>query len=137
MSRRMDFYVAIICYVLNVMTSGNVPTHDCETMTSGNVPTHDCETMTSGNVPTHDCERYEGVEVNKSVMSPLARVSRAKFHWGIAFATGLKRYTDPVTKLRLKHTNLKEMTMISKDGEISKFPGYHSSEEEEPTEQPR
>ncbi|GJR75749.1 putative reverse transcriptase domain-containing protein [Tanacetum coccineum] len=31
----------------------------------------------------------------------------------------------------------KEMTMISKDGEISKFPGYHSSEEEEPTEQPR
>ncbi|GJY20224.1 putative reverse transcriptase domain-containing protein, partial [Tanacetum coccineum] len=27
--------------------------------------------------------------------------------------------------------------MISKDGEISKFPGYHSSKEEEPTEQPR
>ncbi|GKG40492.1 hypothetical protein Tco_0467269 [Tanacetum coccineum] len=27
--------------------------------------------------------------------------------------------------------------MISKDGEISKFPGYHSSEEEESTEQPR
>ncbi|GJR14769.1 retrovirus-related pol polyprotein from transposon TNT 1-94 [Tanacetum coccineum] len=72
-------YVAIICYVLNVMTSGNVPTDDCEMMTSGNVPTrdcemmtlgnvptHDCETMNSGNVPTHDCERYEGVEVNKS-----------------------------------------------------------------------
>ncbi|GJV00244.1 hypothetical protein Tco_1329514 [Tanacetum coccineum] len=33
------------------------------------------------------------------------RASRAKFHWGIAFATGLKRYTDPVTKLRMKHTN--------------------------------
>ncbi|GJY40327.1 putative reverse transcriptase domain-containing protein [Tanacetum coccineum] len=30
------------------------------------------------------------------------------------------------------------MTMISKDGEISKFPGYHSSEEEEePSEQPK
>ncbi|GJZ42973.1 putative reverse transcriptase domain-containing protein [Tanacetum coccineum] len=29
------------------------------------------------------------------------------------------------------------MTMISKDGTISKFPEYHSSEEEKPTEQPR
>ncbi|GKC60999.1 hypothetical protein Tco_1088597 [Tanacetum coccineum] len=29
------------------------------------------------------------------------------------------------------------MMMISKDGTISKFPEYHSSEEEEPTEQPR
>ncbi|GKD13173.1 hypothetical protein Tco_1197580 [Tanacetum coccineum] len=31
----------------------------------------------------------------------------------------------------------REMTMISKDGKIYKFPEYHSSEEEEPTEQPR
>ncbi|GJY14413.1 hypothetical protein Tco_0384835 [Tanacetum coccineum] len=31
----------------------------------------------------------------------------------------------------------REMTMISKDGEISKFHEYHSSKEEEPTEQPR
>ncbi|GJW52217.1 putative reverse transcriptase domain-containing protein [Tanacetum coccineum] len=31
----------------------------------------------------------------------------------------------------------REMTMISKDGTISKFPECHSSEEEEPTEQPR
>ncbi|GJZ16827.1 reverse transcriptase domain-containing protein [Tanacetum coccineum] len=31
--------------------------------------------------------------------------SRAKFHWGITFATGLKRYTDPVTNLRMKHMN--------------------------------
>ncbi|GJW28469.1 hypothetical protein Tco_0045344 [Tanacetum coccineum] len=29
------------------------------------------------------------------------------------------------------------MTMISKEGTISKFHEYHSSEEEEPTEQPR
>ncbi|GJU22467.1 reverse transcriptase domain-containing protein [Tanacetum coccineum] len=100
-------------------------------------------------------------------MSPPARTSRAKYHWGIAFATRLKRFTDPVTKLRMKHTNrrvripkglyprrieakmtkkqvggkwilVREMTMISKDGEISKFPGYHSSEEEEePSEQPK
>ncbi|GKA68947.1 hypothetical protein Tco_0775011 [Tanacetum coccineum] len=85
---------------------------------------------------------------------------------GIAFATGLKRYTDPVTKLRMKHTNCRvripkglyprrieskltkkqvggewiierETTMISKDGTISKFPEYHSFEEEEPTKQPR
>ncbi|GKA55267.1 putative reverse transcriptase domain-containing protein [Tanacetum coccineum] len=33
---------------------------------------------------------------------------------------------------------VREMTMISKDGEISKFLGYHSSkEEEEPSEQPK
>ncbi|GJZ82807.1 hypothetical protein Tco_0647980 [Tanacetum coccineum] len=98
-------------------------------------------------------------------MSPLARASRDKFHWGTTFATLLKRYTDPVTKLRMKHTNRRvqilkglypyrieakltkkqvggkwilvmEMTMISKDGEISKFPGYHSSKEE-PTKKPR
>nr|GFC31622.1 hypothetical protein [Tanacetum cinerariifolium] len=31
----------------------------------------------------------------------------------------------------------REMTMISKDGTISRFPRYHSSEEEEPTEQSR
>ncbi|GJZ77861.1 hypothetical protein Tco_0642533 [Tanacetum coccineum] len=106
---------------------------------------------------------------DKLVSEPLVienSCSRAKFHWGISFATGLKRYTDPVTKLRMKHMNHKvripkglyprrieekltkkqvggewiierEMTMISKDGEISKFPEYHSSKEEEPTEQPR
>ncbi|GJZ71824.1 putative reverse transcriptase domain-containing protein [Tanacetum coccineum] len=99
-------------------------------------------------------------------MSPQARASRAKFHWRIAFATGRKRFTDPDTKLRMKHTNRKvripkglypyrieekltkkqvggewiierDMTMISKDGTISKFPEYHLFEEEEPTKQPR
>ncbi|GKA78113.1 putative ribonuclease H-like domain-containing protein [Tanacetum coccineum] len=93
-------------------------------------------------------------------MSPPAHASRAKYHWGIAFATGLKGFNDPVMKLRMKHTNhrvripkglyprrieakmtkkqvggkwilVREMTMISKDGEISKFPRYHSSKEEE------
>ncbi|GJZ27052.1 putative reverse transcriptase domain-containing protein [Tanacetum coccineum] len=77
-----------------------------------------------------------------------------KYRWGTAFATRLKHFTDPVTKLRMKHTNsrfripkglyprqieakltkkqvggkwilVKETTMISKDGEISKFLGYH------------
>ncbi|GJY25634.1 hypothetical protein Tco_0400360 [Tanacetum coccineum] len=99
-------------------------------------------------------------------MSPPARASRAKFHWGIAFATGCKRFTDPKSKLRTKHTNHRvripkglypcrieekltkkqvggewiierKMTMISKDGEISEFHEYHSSGEEEPTELPR
>ncbi|GJW61370.1 putative reverse transcriptase domain-containing protein [Tanacetum coccineum] len=99
-------------------------------------------------------------------MSPPARASRAKFHWGIAFATGRKCFTDPEMKLRMKHTNrrvripnglyprrieekltkkqvggkwilVREMTMISKDGEISEFPKYHSSGEEELNEQPR
>ncbi|GJV56261.1 hypothetical protein Tco_1457266 [Tanacetum coccineum] len=100
------------------------------------------------------------------VMSLPARASRAKFHWGTAFATGRKHFTNPEMKLRMKHTNrrvripkglypcrieekltkkqvggkwilVKEMLMISKDGEISKFPKYHSSGEEVPTEQPR
>ncbi|GJT06281.1 putative reverse transcriptase domain-containing protein [Tanacetum coccineum] len=86
--------------------------------------------------------------------------SHKKFRWGIAFTTGLRRFTDSVTKLRMKHTNcrvrilkglysrqieakltkkqvggkwilVREMPMISKDGEISKFPGYRSSEEKE------
>ncbi|GJS09033.1 hypothetical protein Tco_0365829 [Tanacetum coccineum] len=99
-------------------------------------------------------------------MSPPSCASRAKFHWGIAFASRLKHFTDPVTMLRMKHMNyrvriprglyprqieakltkkqvggkwilVREIMMISKDGEISKFPGYHSSEEEEPPEQPR
>ncbi|GJW67530.1 putative reverse transcriptase domain-containing protein [Tanacetum coccineum] len=94
------------------------------------------------------------------VMSPPARMSSAKYHWGIFFASGLKLFTDPMMKLRMKHMNrrvripkglyprrieakmtkkqvggkwilVRELTMISKDGEISKFPGYHSSEEEE------
>ncbi|GJZ15274.1 hypothetical protein Tco_0550951 [Tanacetum coccineum] len=101
---------------------------------------------------------------DRLVSEPL--VIEKQFRWGITFATGLKRFTDPVTKLRMKHTNRKchiprglhphrieekfikrnvggewiierEMTMILKDGKISKFPEYHSSEEEEPTEQPR
>nr|GFA52943.1 hypothetical protein [Tanacetum cinerariifolium] len=38
-------------------------------------------------------------------MSPPACASRAKFHWGITFTTGCKCYTDPETKLRMKHTN--------------------------------
>ncbi|GJV24393.1 putative reverse transcriptase domain-containing protein [Tanacetum coccineum] len=61
--------------------------------------------------------------------------SHKKFRWGIAFATGLKRFTDPVMKLRMKHTNYK--VQIPKDGETSKFLGYRlSKEEEEPSEQP-
>ncbi|GKF28104.1 hypothetical protein Tco_0094446, partial [Tanacetum coccineum] len=68
-------------------------------------------------------------------MSPPSHASRAKFHWGIAFATRLKRFTNLVMKLRMNHTNYR--IRIPRDGEISKFPGYHSSKEEEPTEQPR
>ncbi|GJU39937.1 hypothetical protein Tco_1192894 [Tanacetum coccineum] len=71
------------------------------------------------------------------VMSPPARASRDKYHWGIAFATGLK---PKMTKKQVggKWILVREMTMISKDGEISKFLGYHSSkEEEEPSEQPK
>ncbi|GKC10667.1 reverse transcriptase domain-containing protein [Tanacetum coccineum] len=84
------------------------------------------------NLPDHRILKDGG-----EVMSPPARASRAKFHWGIAFATGLK---PKLTKKKVgrKWILVREMMMISKDGEISIFPEYHSSEEEEePTEQPR
>ncbi|GJY05279.1 hypothetical protein Tco_0371219 [Tanacetum coccineum] len=87
-----------------------------------------------------------------------------KFRWGIVFPTGRKRYTDPETGLRIKLTNCKcripielypclveekliirelegewimkkEMRMISKDGTISKLPGYTSSNDEEEEEE--
>ncbi|GJS44142.1 hypothetical protein Tco_0569185 [Tanacetum coccineum] len=90
--------------------------------------------------------------------------TRKKFRWGIAIPTGLKRYTDPAIGLKMKRTNRKcripidlypfrveekltvrevegkwimkkEMTMISKDGTISGFPGYTSSKEEEDEEE--
>ncbi|GJT37613.1 hypothetical protein Tco_0937478 [Tanacetum coccineum] len=83
---------------------------------------------------------------------------------GIVVPTGLKRYKDPETGLRIKRTNRKcripidlypcrveeklimrklegkwimkkEMRMISKDGTISEFPGYTSSKEEKEEEE--
>ncbi|GJT03961.1 hypothetical protein Tco_0838423 [Tanacetum coccineum] len=94
------------------------------------------------------------------IMSP---PTGKKFCWGIVVLTGLKRYTDPATRLRMKRTNnkcripidlypcrveeklvmrevegkwimKKEMRMISKDGTISEFPGYTSSNDEEEEE---
>nr|GEV68408.1 hypothetical protein [Tanacetum cinerariifolium] len=38
-------------------------------------------------------------------MSSPIRASRAKFDWGIAFATRCKHYADLETKLRIKHNN--------------------------------
>ncbi|GJY08400.1 hypothetical protein Tco_0375454 [Tanacetum coccineum] len=95
------------------------------------------------------------------VMTPY---TRKKFHWGIVIPTGLKRYTDLTTGLRMKRTNRKcripidlymcrveeklimrklerkwimkkEMRMISKDGTISEFPEYTSSKEEDEEEE--
>ncbi|GJU54096.1 hypothetical protein Tco_1227810 [Tanacetum coccineum] len=86
--------------------------------------------------------------------------TRKKFCWRIVVPTGLKRYKDPETRLRIKQTNRKcripidlylcrveeklitrksggkwimkkERRMISKDGTISEFPGYTSSKEKE------
>ncbi|GKC56518.1 putative reverse transcriptase domain-containing protein [Tanacetum coccineum] len=50
-----------------------------------------------------------------------------------------RRIEEKLTKKQVggKWTLVKEMLMISKDGEISEFHEYHSSGEEEPTEQPR
>ncbi|GJT58164.1 putative reverse transcriptase domain-containing protein [Tanacetum coccineum] len=89
--------------------------------------------------------------------------TRKKFRWGIIVPTGLKRYKDPETRLRIKQMNCKcripiklypcrveeklimrkskgkwimkkEMRMILKDGTISEFTGYTSSKEEEEEE---
>ncbi|GJU72096.1 retrovirus-related pol polyprotein from transposon TNT 1-94 [Tanacetum coccineum] len=51
----------------------------------------------------------------------------------------LRRIEEKLTKKQVGGEWIieREMTMISKEGTISKFPEYHSSEEEEPTEQPR
>ncbi|GKC03377.1 hypothetical protein Tco_0994987 [Tanacetum coccineum] len=91
-------------------------------------------------------------------------VSEPGYREGIIVPTGLKRYTDPTTGLRMKWTNRKcripidlypcrgeeklimrklegkwimkkEMRMISKDGTISEFLGYTSSKEEEDEEE--
>ncbi|GJZ68079.1 reverse transcriptase domain-containing protein [Tanacetum coccineum] len=63
------------------------------------------------------------------VMSPPARASRAKFHWGIAFATRLKRFTDLVTKLKMKHTNYR--VRIPREGNMN---GWLIEDEDEPLE---
>ncbi|GJY86197.1 putative reverse transcriptase domain-containing protein [Tanacetum coccineum] len=94
-------------------------------------------------------------------MSPL---TCKKFRWGIVVPTGLKRYKDPETGLKIKWMNRKfripidlypcrveekfimrksegkwimkkERRMISKDGTISEFPGYTSSKKEEEEEE--
>nr|GEX23300.1 putative reverse transcriptase domain-containing protein [Tanacetum cinerariifolium] len=49
-----------------------------------------------------------------------------------------RNYRSPIKQVApINAVREREMTMISKDGTISKFPGYHSSEEEEPTGQSR
>nr|GEW00322.1 putative reverse transcriptase domain-containing protein [Tanacetum cinerariifolium] len=98
---------------------------------------------------------------HRIVMSPL---TRKKFRWGIVVPTGIKRYKDLKTRLRIKRTNRKcripidlypclvkeklimrkvegkwimkkEMRMISKDGTIFEFLGYTSSKKEEEEEE--
>ncbi|GJS48958.1 hypothetical protein Tco_0599079 [Tanacetum coccineum] len=89
-------------------------------------------------------------------MSP----SKRKFRWGIMRSTGIKRYIDPISGCKLWHTNRKcripidlypckveeSMTMkkvgdqtigviqrrrIDKEGNVSRFQEYHTSDEEE------
>ncbi|GKB88376.1 hypothetical protein Tco_0960648 [Tanacetum coccineum] len=109
-----------------------------------------------------DVSRFRSVP-RDGVVNVMSPPTRKKFRWGIVVPTGLKRYTDPATGLRMKRTNRKcripidlypcrveeklimrklegkwimkkEMRMISKDGTISEFPGYTSSKEEEEEE---
>ncbi|GJY75814.1 ribonuclease H-like domain-containing protein, partial [Tanacetum coccineum] len=75
------------------------------------------------------------------VMSPPARASRAKFHWGIAFETRRKHFTDPKSKLRMKHMSRrvripKGLYLRRIEEKLTKKQ-YHASGEEELTEQPR
>ncbi|GJW83389.1 FH2 domain-containing protein [Tanacetum coccineum] len=91
-----------------------------------------------------------------SVMSP----SKRKFRWGIMRSTGIKRYIDPISGCKIWRTNRKcripidlypckveeSMTMkkvgdqtigvirrrrIDKEGNVSRFQEYHTSDEEE------
>ncbi|GJR94826.1 reverse transcriptase domain-containing protein [Tanacetum coccineum] len=91
-----------------------------------------------------------------SDMSP----SKRKFHWGIMRPTGIKRYIDPISGHKIKRTNrrcripidlypcevIESMTMkkvgdqtigviqrrrIDKEGNVSRFQEYHTSDEEE------
>ncbi|GJT91827.1 hypothetical protein Tco_1080672 [Tanacetum coccineum] len=102
---------------------------------------------------------YQSQWLKRIMSSP----TRKKFHWGIVVPTGLKRYKDPETGLRIKWTYRKcripidlypcrvqeklimrklegkwimekEMRMISKDGTISKFLRYTSSKEKKEEE---
>ncbi|GJX67067.1 putative reverse transcriptase domain-containing protein, partial [Tanacetum coccineum] len=75
------------------------------------------------------CDRLvsEPLVIENHVSS--ARASRAKFYWGIAFATRLKRFTNPVTKLRMKHTNHK--VRIPKEGNMN---GWLIEDGDEPLE---
>ncbi|GJV19649.1 hypothetical protein Tco_1368669 [Tanacetum coccineum] len=90
------------------------------------------------------------------VMSP----SKHKFCWGIMRLTGIKRYIDPISGCKIRRTNRKcripidlhpckveeRMTMkkvgdqmigviwrrrIDKEGNVSRFQEYHTSDEEE------
>ncbi|GJV60112.1 hypothetical protein Tco_1466212 [Tanacetum coccineum] len=89
-------------------------------------------------------------------MSP----SKRKFRWGIMRSTGIKRYIDPISGCKIWRTNRKcripidlypckveeSMTMkkvgdqtirvirrrrIDKEGNVSRFQEYHTSDEEE------
>ncbi|GKB48704.1 hypothetical protein Tco_0899457 [Tanacetum coccineum] len=58
-------------------------------------------------------------------MSP----SKRKFHWGIMRPTGIKRYIDPISGHKIKRTNRRRR--IDKEGNVSRFQEYHTSDEEE------
>ncbi|GJX10497.1 hypothetical protein Tco_0200356 [Tanacetum coccineum] len=83
-------------------------------------------------------------------MSP----SKRKFHWGIMRPTGINRYFDPISGHKIRRTNrrcripidlypcevIESMTMkkvgnqtigIDKEGNVTRFQGYHTSDEEE------
>ncbi|GJU02124.1 putative reverse transcriptase domain-containing protein [Tanacetum coccineum] len=108
-------------------------------------------------------ESDKDYEMHNAFLEIMSPHTRKKFRWGIVVPTGLKRYTDLATGLRMKRTNRKcripidlypcrveeklimrkvegkwimkkEMRMISKDGTISEFHGYTSSNKEEEKE---
>nr|GEU95800.1 hypothetical protein [Tanacetum cinerariifolium] len=95
-------------------------------------------------------------EEEELIMSPL----KHKFRWGIMRSTGIKRYIDPISGCKILHTNRncripidlylckveERMTLkkvgdqtirviqrrrIDKEGNVSRFQEYHTSDEEE------
>ncbi|GJV95356.1 hypothetical protein Tco_1546933 [Tanacetum coccineum] len=130
------------------------------------MPSKAVEKRMDANVPD-EIDGAKGEQVANHVVKIVMSPSKRKFHWGIMRSTGIKRYIDPISGCKIWRTNRKcripidlylckveeSMTMkkvgdqtigvirrrrIDKEGNVSRFQEYHTSdeEEEEPSEHP-
>ncbi|GJZ23776.1 hypothetical protein Tco_0561235 [Tanacetum coccineum] len=106
------------------------------------------------------CDTFQPKWFHELKVSGIMSPSKRKFRWGIMRSTGIKRYIDPISGCKIWRTNRKcripidlypckveeSMTMkkvgeqtigvirrrrISKEGNVSRFQEYHTSDEEE------